>query len=118
MRSWVRCVAAVLLLVCPLPAEDTKVKKADFPPADKLPVVAELPDPFLRPDGSRVMTKDEWNSQRKELLARILHYEYGSLPPVAKNVAATERSSKKIDDTGATERELLLTMGPADAVQT
>ena len=118
MRPHLARVAILLVLICPLSAEDTKVRKADFPTVDKLPVVAELPDPFLRPDGSRVTTKDEWNTQRKELLARILHYEYGSLPPVPKNVAATERSSKKIDDTGATERELLLTMGPADAVQT
>jgi dienelactone hydrolase len=118
MRLRLAAVALIFPIVFPLLAEDTKVKTADFPKVDKLPAIAELPDPFLRPDGSRVMTKDEWNSQRKDLLARVLHYEYGSLPPVPKNVAATERNSKKIDDAGTTERDLLLTMGPAGAVQT
>ena len=118
MRPYLASVAIVLVGVFPLSAEEPKVKTADFPTVDKLPVVAELPDPFLRTDGSRLRTKDEWDSQRKELLARILHYEYGALPPVAKNVTAKERGSKKIDDTGATERELSLTMGPAGAVQT
>ena len=33
-------------------------------------------------------------------------------------MVATERRSKKIDDAGTTERELLLTMGPAGGVQT
>jgi dienelactone hydrolase len=107
-----------LLLVRAATAEDSDVKKRNFPGVDKLSVVAELPDPFLRPEGSRVRTKDEWGQQRKELLARVLHYEYGPLPPVPKNVAATERSTKKINDTGVTERELLVTMGPDNAVQT
>ena len=71
MRLRLAAVALMYLIVCPLLAEDTKVKTADFPKVDKLPVVAELPDPFLRPDGSRVMTKDEWNSQRKDLLAAL-----------------------------------------------
>jgi hypothetical protein len=99
-------------------AEDSDVKKGAFPTVDKLPVIAELPDPFLRADGTRVKTRDEWVSQRKELLARVLHYEYGPLPPAAKNVSATERTSKKIEDTGASERELVLTMGPGGMVQT
>jgi hypothetical protein len=118
MRTVTAAGAGIFLLVAGLAAEDSEVKKADFPSADKLPAVAELPDPFLRADGTRVKTKDEWPLQRKELLARVLHYEYGPLPPAAKSVSATEQASKKIEETGATERELLLSTGPGGAVQT
>src|SRR5262245_4609527 len=99
-------------------AEDPDVKKSPLPPVDQLPAIAELPDPFLRSDGTRVQTKEEWPQQRMELLARVLHYEYGALPPAPEKVSAEELSSKKIDATGATEKEVLLSMGPNNAVQT
>jgi dienelactone hydrolase len=110
--------APLILLVRVAAAEDSDVKKTKWPSVAQLPAVAELPDPFLRTDGTRVRTKDDWSQQRKELLARVLHYEYGPLPPVPDNVAAKELSSKKIEATGATETELLLTMGPKNAIQT
>jgi dienelactone hydrolase len=103
--------ALFLLFVHAAAAEDLAVKKSAFPTVDKLPAVAELPDPFLRPDGTRVRTKAAWGSQRKELLARVLHYEYGELPPVPDGRFAEELSSKRIDKIGATENELRLTVG-------
>jgi dienelactone hydrolase len=109
--------ASIVLIGGPISAEDSDVKKA-FPSVDKLPVIAELPDPFLRSDGTRVKSKDEWISQRKQLLLRVLHYEYGSLPPAPKDVSAEERSSKKMEATGATERELMLSTGPGNSIQT
>ncbi len=108
--------AALLLVVGIARAEDPEVKKASFPPVEKLPPIAELPDPFLRPDGSRVQSKSEWPAQRKYLLSLVLHYEYGPLPPVPDNVRAKESASRKLEN-GAVEKELLLTMGPKDAVQ-
>lgn len=91
--------------------------KAAFPGVDALPSIKELPDPFLRPDGERVASRSEWPEQRRRLLERVLHYEYGPLPPVPNNVAAEEKASRKIEATGATEKELLLTMGPERAVR-
>lgn len=111
-------VVALLLPLRVADSKDSDVKKASFPAVDKLPAIAELPDPFLRADGTRVKKPDEWPQQRKELLAAVLHYEYGPLPPVPDNVAAKELSSKRIEATGATEKELLLTMGPNHAIQT
>lgn len=48
---------------------------------NKLPVIAELPDPFLLADGSRVKTPADWPRRRAELLELIQAYEYGHLPP-------------------------------------
>jgi dienelactone hydrolase len=99
-------------------AREPEVKKSTFPYVDKLPAIAELPDPFLRPDGSRVRTKEEWVQQRKELLTRVLHYEYGPLPPVPKKITAKEYVSKEHDAAAGVEKQLVLTMGPGNAVQT
>src|SRR5690349_15049133 len=95
---------------------------ATMPPpssdVEKLPVIAELPDPFLRSDGTRVQTKRDWQAQRKTLLSASLRYEYGPLPPVPRNVAGKEIASRRLGAANATEREILLTMGPRQAVQT
>ena len=89
-----------------------------YPIADALPVVTELPDPFLLPDGRRVQTKRAWEAHRKTLLALALHYEYGPLPPAAANVKGKELSSRALESGGAIEKEILVTMGPDHAVQT
>src|SRR5579871_1819857 len=85
---------------------------------DHLPVIAELPDPFLRPDGKRITTQRAWRTQRKALLDLALHYEYGELPPVPDNVTGTETATRPLEAIGATEKDVLLTMGPEGAVHT
>ncbi len=52
-----------------------------FPPVNELPVQEGLPDPFLKPDGTRVASPDEWPQQRRYLRAMLDHYLYGSIPP-------------------------------------
>jgi hypothetical protein len=88
-----------------------------FPGVDALPSIKELPDPFLRPDGARIASKRDWPQQRGELLKQILHYEYGPLPPVPKNVTADDKPPSQIANTGATEKEINLSMGPKRAVE-
>lgn len=43
---------------------------------------ADLPDPFLCADGTRVRTADEWGQHRRELRDLIVSIEYGGLPAV------------------------------------
>ena len=47
----------------------------------ELKVLGKLPDPFLRPDGSRVSTEQEWAEQRKELYKSAVELQYGTMPP-------------------------------------
>jgi hypothetical protein len=111
----IRASVAVLLLVLGLAGS---VWCQAHPSVDKLPPLAELPDPFLKPDGARIQRRQEWNDHRKTLLDVVLHYEYGTLPPAPDQVSGTELSAKKIEKTGATEKEILLAMGPEAAVRT
>lgn len=65
---------------------------AKWPAPDELPSIPDLPDPFLKPDGTRVKSREEWKAQRAWLRDMILHYEYGNVPPAppAGNVQAEE----------------------------
>jgi dienelactone hydrolase len=110
--------AIVFFLAAVAIAGDSDVNKSNFLPVDQLPAIAELPDPFLRPDGSRVRTKEEWTHQRKGLLARVLHYEYGPLPAVPEKVSAQEVKTEEYEPRLAVEKQYLLKMGPKNAVQT
>jgi hypothetical protein len=58
---------------------------ADFPPPDQLPANLNLPDPLVMMDGTKVTTKEQWQTKRKpELKALFQHYMYGRLPPTPK----------------------------------
>ena len=52
-----------------------------FPPVEQLADNANMPDPFKKPDGSRVSNLAEWPQQREYLKAMLQHYLYGHLPP-------------------------------------
>jgi dienelactone hydrolase len=84
---------------------------------DKLPVNKELPDPFLMNDGKRVKNKADWARRREELKEMILYYEYGHLAPAPNNLSTAELSSKNIEELGAEEKQLLLSMGPSKKVE-
>jgi hypothetical protein len=52
-----------------------------FPEANELPENAFHPDPFLKPDGTRVSSLEEWPEQREYLKALVERYLYGTVPP-------------------------------------
>ena len=64
---------------------------ADFPPPDQLPSRPELPDPLVMLDGSKVTSKEQWETKRKpELKALFQQYMYGRLPPTPTRQSYTE----------------------------
>lgn len=54
---------------------------------DALPAIAELPDPLQFADGRPVASPEDWPARRAEMLALLLKYEYGHVPPAPGNVA-------------------------------
>jgi len=88
-----------------------------FPPADQLPSLPELPDPFLRPDGKRITAPSHWKALREEWLARVLHYEYGHLPPAPRGVRA-ETASEERAQGGIVRTEYRLHIEAPIALQT
>ena len=53
----------------------------EFLPKAQLQPIHQLPDPFLKPDGTRVASPAEWPEQREYLKAMLAHYMYGTMPP-------------------------------------
>ena len=63
----------------------------DFPSPDQLPAQPQLPDPLKMFDGTKVSTKEMWETRRKpELKALFQHYMYGRLPPTPVRQSYTE----------------------------
>ena len=52
-----------------------------FPEKGLQAPMEELPDPFLKPDGTRVETEEDWSLQRKYLKDMLEFYLYGETPP-------------------------------------
>lgn len=67
-----------------------------------------LQDPFLKPDGKRVSTKEEWEKQRQYIKAMLAHYQYGNMPETPKKVRVVEILSEDVYDGTATRKEYLM----------
>ncbi len=83
----------------------------------KLPVITELPDPFLKANGKRISSIKEWNVQRKHLLDLTLQYEYGKLPPEEDPVSVEAFETRSIVADKGIEEFFVLHAGPEGAVQ-
>ncbi len=81
----------------------------EFPAVERLPSVASLPDPFLKPDGTRVGTRSEWESQRTYLKRVLAYYMYGHMPPAPEQVGIEQTLTRAAFDGDAIEEHYTLT---------
>jgi len=84
----------------------------EFLPYEALAEQHELPDPFLKPDGTRVASPEEWPAQREYLKAMLTHYLYGEMPPDPGNVEGAVTSSESVMDGKAVHETAHLSFGP------
>jgi (4-O-methyl)-D-glucuronate---lignin esterase len=83
----------------------------NFPQADQLPSIVDLPDPFVFSDGSHAGTPADWAHRREELKQLIQHYEYGYLPPAPDRADVVEENYEHVESLAATIKSLRLTIG-------
>ena len=81
------------------------------PELAKLPVIKELPDPFLMNNGRRVANQSDWLKRRDEIAELLLSYEYGHPAPAPGNLKSSEISAKPAEGFDAVERQVMLSMG-------
>jgi len=95
------------------PVHENPAPEADYPDAENLPVIRELPDPFLMQNGNRVSTPADWDKRREEIKDMLQHYQFGRMPPPPGNITA---EIKGVYDAYAggrrTFRKIYLSMGP------
>ncbi len=66
----------------------------ELPDADALTAKnSKLPDPFRKPDGSRITKKSEWRCQRQLILRQAMKYIYGEKPMSHDSVTGTVTST-------------------------
>ncbi len=106
----------LLLLLLGVLAVPAAPHAADFPTADKLPSLAELPNPVQCTDGTVVTTQAAWETKRRpELQALFEHYMYGKQPERPERVHAKVlfEDTKAFGGKG-TLKEVELTFGPPE----
>lgn len=86
---------------------------APLPDPSQLPSLQALPHPLVCLDGTRVVSKEQWELQRKPELKRLFqHYMYGAFPEPQKIVAAVERQNDGYFRGKATKKEVTIRFGP------
>jgi hypothetical protein len=85
-----------------------------FPPPAELPAHTNLPDPFLKADGSRVNSPAGWPAQRSYLKEMLAHYQYGHMPPRPKDFDLKKLNSAIIFDGDAVHERYALTLRRKD----
>jgi hypothetical protein len=86
---------AVILLCSGTLATGQPNDQSPFPALEDLTENEMMPDPFMRPDGTRVGSRSEWKQQRVYLRSMLQHYLYGRVPP---KPSAKEVSVEKLSD--------------------
>jgi hypothetical protein len=89
---------------------------SSFPDPEQLPSSPQLPDPLVCLDGTKVTSRQLWESKRKpELKALFQHYMYGYIPaaPKAGEVRfSVERPNDRYFGGRATKKEVTIRFGP------
>jgi hypothetical protein len=100
----------IVLLLLTGSAHAQYTASCDFRPVRELKRHAGLQDPFIKPDGSRVESFEEWEVQRSYIKAMLAHYQYGEMPPLPKNVSVRETVSEAVYNGTATRKLYILTL--------
>ena len=112
MRRFCLLLVGVLLV-----STSAAFAETPLPAVDDLPVVAELPDPLVMLDGTRITTADDWKAKRKPELKRLFqHYMYGYFPAPPERITVSNFTEEKdFLDGKAILRQATLAFGPVDA---
>jgi len=95
------------------------LQAGELPAVSELKPVAELPDPLLMFDGSKVASSEQWiKNRRPELIRLFQHYMYGR-PPAAPKAFATaiHRVDPAYFGGKATKKEVTISFGPGYALK-
>ncbi len=87
-----------------------------FPKKEALPSIPELPDPFVKPDGGRVASPEEWPAQREYLKELLAHYLYGHMPKEPGPTKGEVIFSRPVYNGKAVAETVRITAGPSGEV--
>jgi hypothetical protein len=97
-----------------IPVPPIATALAPLPGPAALPTRTALPDPLLRPDGTRIASAEAWQKHRAEIRHTLEYYAVGAMPPTPGNVKGRVISSRPVLDGFANYRLVHLTFGPGE----
>ncbi len=109
-RADVPITVATILVSLAILSGGALMASDDFPEVAKLPRRAELPDPLVKLDGTRVTTPQQWNEIRRDELKDLFQHDmYGRMPGLVSMIQKIEREDPSYLGGKATKREVTLT---------
>lgn len=96
-----------LLCIVGLLSMTEMVMAEELPPIDKLPLQTDLPDPLTMFNGAKVTTAEQWRTERRpELIRLIEHYMYGRAPAAPQIEAKVTKSVESVVGGAARLKEI------------
>jgi hypothetical protein len=97
-----------------IPIPRIKTPLGTLPGVKDLPVRTEMPDVMVMNDGTRVITRQQWEKRREEMKRILEYYAVGQMPPPPGNVKGKEIKSEMVLDGAVKYRLVHLTFGPGE----
>ena len=92
------------------------MKRYEFLPKEQLAPIRQLPDPFLKPDGTRIACPAEWPEQREYIKQMLAFYLYGPMPPAPGNTKGEVLYRYPVYSGKALSERVRITCGPNDSI--
>lgn len=91
--------------------EDWVKRTGELPPDfDALPSIADLPDPLLAPNGTRIANAEHWQRQKQWIRLQAEQWIFGRMPPAPGNLRS--RVVRETREGTVTIRDVQLEFGP------
>ena len=90
--------------------------KYQFLSKEKLTPIHQLPDPFRKPDGTRVSSPEEWPEQQEYIRQMLAFYLYGPMPPAPGNTKGEVLYRRSVYNSRAVAETIRITCGPEDSI--
>ena len=110
MEQQRRLPGMVLIFFMSISSFAQEMSSFEFKPVQQLKRQHGLQDPFLKPDKTRVASKNEWEKQRQYIKSMLAHYQYGEMPHSPDDAVIIETLSEEIYDGSAEKKLYTLTL--------
>ena len=97
-----------------IPVPEIKTDLGKMLGVNNLPARAEMPDPLIMNDGTKITTIGQWQKRREEIKRTLEYYAVGEMPPPPGNVKGLEVTNESVLDGKIKYRLVHLTFGPGE----
>ena len=97
-----------------IPVPPIATSMGNLPGVGELPTREAMPDVMLLENGTKVTSRRQWETRRREMRRILSYYAVGQMPPAPGNVKGRTLQSELVLDDTVQYRLIRLTFGPAE----